>query len=349
MPRRASNPALRCQTPAPSDAGGFARGQGERGFAILVVIGTVGMLALAAALFSRVTNAQVRASAVAVETARARALAGAGINLAVLKLLDFRANPNGKNRGFAIGGDTFGCRLDGNLIAAEAHDEGGKIDLNFAGERLLGALLRGLGVDGARTEALVDTILDFRDGDNVKRAKGAEDAEYRAAGRPQGPKNAPFAAVEELNQVLGLDAELYARLSPFVTAHSGKDGIDPTVAQRQLIEILRRGDAPIAPSETGLELSLENHDSDLPTHYLASSTRNIFSIRSEVVMAGGVRFALEAIVDIAQMRPGGTAAAARQAPVYHLWRWHQVPSVAPDGGPAAADPTVPECELVPAT
>lgn len=332
-----------------ADACGLARGQGERGFAILVVIAAVGLLALAAALFSRVTSAQVRASAVAVETARARALAGAGINLAVLKLLDFRANPSGKNRAFAVGGDTFGCRLDGNLIVAQARDEGGKIDLNFAGERLLGALLRGLGVEGARADTLVDTILDYRDGDNVKRAKGAEDAEYRAAGRAQGPKNAPFAAVEELNQVLGLDAELYARLSPFVTAHSGKDGVDPMVAPRQLIEILRRGDAPIAPSETGLELSLENPDSDLPAHYIATSTRNIFSIRSEVVMAGGVRFALEAIVDIAQMRPGAAAAGVRQTPVYHLWRWHQVPSLTPDGVPAAADLALPECELMAAT
>ena len=332
-----------------ADARAFARCQGERGFAILVVIAAVGLLALAAALFSRVTNAQVRASAVAVETARARALAGAGINLAVLKLLDFRTHPNGKNRGFAIGGDTFGCRLDGNLIVAEARDEGGKIDLNFAGERLLGALLRGLGVEGARADTLVDTILDYRDGDNVKRAKGAEEADYRAAGRAQGPKNAPFAAVEELNQVLGLDAELSARLIPFVTAHSGKDGVDPMVAPRRLIEILRRGDAPSAPSETGLELTLETHDSDLPAHYVAASTRNIFSIRSEVVMAGGVRFALEAIVDIAQMRAGGAAAGVRPAPVYHLWRWHQVPSLAPDGVAAAADRALPECELLPAT
>jgi general secretion pathway protein K len=327
---------------------GFARCKGERGFAILVVIAAVGLLALAAALFARVTSSQVRASAVAVEIARARALAAAGINLAVLKLFDFRTNPNGKNRGFAIGRDTFGCRLDSNLIVAAAQDEGGKIDLNFANERLLGALLRGLSLEAARADALVDAILDYRDGDNIKRAKGAEDAEYRAAGRAQGPKNAPFAAVEELEQVLGFDAELLARLAPLVTAHSGKDGVDPVVAPRRLIEILRRGDAPLVPSDTGLDLQFDDQGADLPAPFVASSTRNIFSVRSDVVMAGGVRFALEAIVDIARMRPGA-AAGIRQAPVFHLWRWRQVPSIERDGVPATADLALPECELLPAS
>ena len=324
------------------------RRSSEHGFAILVVISAIGLLALAAALFARVTSSQVRASAVAVETARARALAAAGINLAVLKLFDFRTNPNGKSRGFAIGRETFGCRLDRNLIVAEAQDEGGKVDLNFAGERLLGALLRGLDLEAARADALVDAILDYRDGDNSKRAKGAEDAEYRAAGRAQGPKNAPFAAVEELEQVLGVDADLLARIAPFVTAHSGKDGVDPVVAPRRLIEILRRGDAPLAPSDAGLDLQFDDQGSDLPAPFVAPSTRNTFSVRSDVVMAGGVRFALEAIVDIARLRPAA-AAGVRQAPVFHLWRWRQVPSIERDGVPAAADLALPECELLPSS
>src|SRR5262245_11982636 len=326
----------------------FPRYRREKGFAILVVIAAIGLLAMAAALFARVTSSQVRASAVAVETARARALAAAGVNLAVLKLLDFRANPNGKHRPFAMGGEAFGCRLDTNLIIAEAQDEGGKVDLNFAGDRLLRALLRGLDVDGTRADALVDAILDYRDGDNIKRPKGAEEDEYRAAGRGQGPKNAAFAAVEELEQVLGLDAELVARMTPFVTAHSGKDGVDPVVAPRRLIEILRRGDTPIAASDTSLEFTFDDRASDLPAYFNAPSTRHTFAVRSEVVMAGGVKFALEAIVDIALLRPGAPAT-SRQGSVFHLWRWRQVPSVARDGAPDATAVALPECELLPAS
>ena len=99
-----------------------------------------------------------------------------------------------------------------------------------------------------------------------KRPKGAEEAEYRAAGRAS-HKNAPFAAVEELNQVLGIDAELFEEMTPFVTAHSGKEGIDPVVARRRLIEILRRGDTPLPPSDTGLDFQLDDRTSDLPVYF----------------------------------------------------------------------------------
>jgi general secretion pathway protein K len=290
---------------------------------MVLVIAAIGVLALATAVFAKVTQGQVRASAIAVETSRAKALAATGINLAVLKLLEFRGNPTGKQRDFAIAGQPFGCRLGHDLLVTAALDEGGKIDLNFANERLLRALLLGLNLQPGRADALVDAILDFRDGDTVKRPKGAEEAEYRAAGRA-GPKNAPFAATEELNQVLGIDAELAAQLAPFITAHSGKDGIDPIAAPRQLIEALRRGDQPAPPSDKSLDFTFAERTSDLPPHFAAASTRSIFSVRSEVVMGGGLRFALEAIVDLSAVRPRGGA--QQQTPVYHLWRWRQVPS-----------------------
>lgn len=316
----------------------------DTGFVMVIVIAAIGVLALASAVFAKVTRGQVRASAIAVETARARALADAGINLAVLKLLQFRGNPSGKQREFAIAGQAFGCRLGNDLLVTAAHDEGGKIDLNFATDRLLRAFLLGLDLEPGRADALVDAVLDFRDADNARRPKGAEEAEYRAAGRP-GPKNAPFAAIEELNQVLGVDPELIARLAPFVTAHSGKDGIDPIVAPRQLIEALRRGDRPTAPSETNLEASFAERTSDLPPYFMAPSSRSIFSVRSEVVTGGGLRFALEAIVDLSAIRQRGSIGGQQPGPVYHLWRWRQVPSQ-PDAELPNGDGQLPDCELL---
>ena len=316
----------------------------DHGFALVVVIAAIGLLTLAVSIFAKVTRAQVRASAVAVETARANAFAEAGINVAVLKLLDFRSNQNGKQRNFAIGGQAFSCQLGNNILVTEALDEGGKIDLNFASERLLSALLIGLNVEPARAHTVVDTILDYRDGDNVKRPKGAEETEYRAAGRAQGPKNAPFAAVEELNQVLGIDAELFEEMTPFVTAHSGKEGIDPVVARRRLIEILRRGDTPLPPSDTGLDFQLDDRTSDLPVYFTGRSTRNIFTVRSDVVMAGGARFALEAIVDISPLRASG-AAGSQPGRVYRPWRWRRVPSAEGAGVIGIAATALPECEL----
>jgi general secretion pathway protein K len=311
---------------------------------MVVVIAAIGLLAMAASIFVKVTRTQVRASAIAVETARADALAAAGINLAVLKLLAFRSHPSGKHRNFAIGGEAFGCRVGSDLLVTEARDEGGKIDLNFAGERLLRALLIGLDVEPASADAVVDAILDYRDGDGIKRPKGAEAAEYHAAGRAQGPKNAPFAAMEELGQVLGVDAALLEKLTPFVTAHSGKEGVDPAAAPRRLIEILRRGDTPAPASEVSLDLQSAEL-AELPSNFITRSTRNTFTVRSEVVMAGGLRFALEAIVDISSLRPAGPVAGAQTRPVYHVWRWRRVPSGDQEASIGSID-AVAQCELL---
>jgi len=317
----------------------------ESGFVMVVVIVSIGLLAMAASTFAKVTRTQVRASAIAVETARANALAAAGINLGVLKLLSFRSHPTGKERDFALGAQPFRCRIGNDVLVTAAVDEGGKIDLNFAGERLLRALLIGLDVEPAKAEALVDAILDYRDGDDVKRPKGAEQADYLAAGRLEGPKNAPFAATEELSQVFGLDPELLAKVTPFVTTHSGKEGVDPAVVQRRLKEILRRGDAAIPSVDTNLDLLFEDRSIDLPPAFVAHSTKNIFTVRTDVLTTSGVRFALEAVVDLTPSRPNGPLGSQDNRPVYHLWRWRRVPSTDPEAAIVIPTDAVSECEL----
>jgi general secretion pathway protein K len=295
----------------------FFRSKREQGFVLIVVIAAVGLLAMAAATFAKVTRAHIKSTMVAVETARADTIAEAGVNIAVLKLLAFRSNPNGGESDFATRGRVLGCLIDDNALFVRVLDEGGKIDLNFASERLLRALLVGLRVGSDRVDAVVDTVLDYRDGDNVKRPKGAEEGDYLAAGRAVGPKNAPFAALEELDHVLGVDPDLVTRMLPYVTAHSGRDGIDPMSAQRELIELLKLGDTPnTAPSEIENDQEFQDRMPDLPTHFMARSGRSIFAVRAEVVLSGGVRFAREAIVDISP----------QQGRPFRLWRWRRATS-----------------------
>src|SRR4029077_8905250 len=99
-----------------------------------------------------------------------------------------------------------------STVHISVQDEASKIDLNQAPEALLAVLFESVGIDPDKAQSLADAIADFRDADNLTRPRGAEEAEYRSAGLARGPKNAPFQMTEELQQVLGMTAEIYGRV-----------------------------------------------------------------------------------------------------------------------------------------
>jgi general secretion pathway protein K len=310
----------------------------DHGFALLLVIVAIGLLAYASAIFATSTRALVRTVSAQVESARAEAVAEVGINLAVLNIVQRRSGANRANRDWA--GRQGGCRIGEDHLFIQVQDEGGKIDLNFASERLLRALLAGLQVAPDRVASLVDAIVDFRDRDDAKRPNGAEAAEYFAAGRERGPKNAPFAIVEELHWVLGLDQELVGRMLPFVTAHSGKDGIDPDAAPRDLVGLIKNGDRTFYRSGDGEDIDFEPEFTGVPDHFIARSSRSVFTVRSEALMANGVRFVREAIVDLSPTRESRPE---QPAPVYRLWRWRRAGSNSDSTRPEASPVAVPPC------
>jgi general secretion pathway protein K len=83
--------------------------------------------------------------------------------------------------------------------------------------------------------ALAAAIVDWRDEDDLSLLNGAEDRDYRDAGRTLGAKDAPFVAVEELMQVLGMTPEIYARLAPEVSVDLEGAGFDERFASAAAI------------------------------------------------------------------------------------------------------------------
>jgi general secretion pathway protein K len=299
----------------------------ERGFVLIIVIAVLGLLALAAAGFAQVTRSQVKAAASNVGSSTAQGLADAGVQLAVLDLVLGRQDPSYQRR-FAVGEKPFACDAgDGRRLAVSITDEAGKVDLNAAADRLLQALLVGVGA----SKGLADAIIDFRDDDNIKRPQGAERDEYGAAGRP-GPKNAPFSAVEEIEQVLGVDAELAARLRPYITVYTGQAGIDTTSASRELLSILARGlggDEGSAGS-TAQDQSGET-DSPLPAmRFMGAQGRRFFALHA-AASADSSAFVREAVLEVGQSR----------ARPYTFLRWYR--GVLRDGDAALEDMGLPPC------
>jgi type II secretory pathway component PulK len=96
-------------------------------------------------------------------------------------------------------------------------DVSARLHLNHAAEDELRALFLGLGAGYGEAEVAAQSILDWRDADDLHRARGAEwDDWYRHQARLVVPRNAPFRSLSELRQVRGME-RLFPRAAPFLT------------------------------------------------------------------------------------------------------------------------------------
>ncbi len=89
--------------------------------------------------------------------------------------------------------------------AVRTEAAGSRIDANTADEELLQALFASLRIPSARSDSLVDALLDWRDSDDIARPLGAERAWYAAEERLL-PRNGPIANTRELRLISGFEA-----------------------------------------------------------------------------------------------------------------------------------------------
>jgi general secretion pathway protein K len=99
--------------------------------------------------------------------------------------------------------------LGGGTLRVRWVDEGGKININRADEATLRRVFTNLGIEEPVKAILVDSIMDWRDPDDLHRASGAENDYYRSLTPPYTAKNGPFDTVEDLLWVRGMTAELF--------------------------------------------------------------------------------------------------------------------------------------------
>ncbi len=252
----------------------------DRGFALVIVMWLCGLLALLALSFASSARVHVRIAENAVAAAQAETLADGGVRLGLIKLVA-EAERAGRGRPMALA-----CALPGGArLALSISDEAGRVNLNLANEALLAALLRGAGVTEDTAMRLADAIADYRDSDDLRRLNGAEAPEYEAAGLGTTPKNAPFAHLEELKAVLGINRQLFDAVKPHITLHSGLDGVDLREAPAGL-EALLAGGASVP----------------LPRGFAATSTGNAFLVRASVITDSGAHAVREAVATTIPVR-----------------------------------------------
>ncbi len=263
----------------------------ERGFILIAVLWVVGFLALAIAGFTVATRSHVQEASAEAASAEAATLADAGVNLAIADLVNAASERTWRRR-FLPDAQVRGCSIGAAALAISIVDEAGRVDLNTADEDLLRALIAGVGRPPEEARSLAARVLDWRDPDATKRRDGAEAPEYREAGRPE-PRNAPFAAPEELARVLGFDAALIARLRPFVTIYSRLPGIDVRKASPELIDVLAGNAANAAAAAFTF-----GRRARLPPSFAAPSSERVFRVRARAMTPRGAAFLREGVVEV---------------------------------------------------
>lgn len=174
------------------------------------------------------------------ERAKALALADGAIyyTMYMLNLPDMKAR-------WRADGTVYRWLVDGATVRIRIFDESGKVDINTSQESTLKTVINLALQNQQLAVQLADAIMDWRDGDDLKRNNGAEAAEYDAAGSKQKPQNRNFLMLEELRSVLGLKPDIYRRLEPWLTIYTGQDGLNPARASREILLGLFGGDQSI--------------------------------------------------------------------------------------------------------
>jgi len=197
----------------------------QRGVALLLVLWACTLLAILLGGYAALARTEGLQARYQFAQTQAHYAAEAGLMRAVYGL----QNPQQKQR-WVADGRAYTFRYDGATVSVRAIDEGGKVDLNAASPEVLQGLFQAAGLKPDKAQALADRVVDWRNPIGLEGEAASQRAAYVADGRDYGPRNGPFASVEELQMVLGMTPALYRQVAPVVTIWAGGASPDPNTA-----------------------------------------------------------------------------------------------------------------------
>ncbi|NKB37193.1 MAG: hypothetical protein GKR93_08485 [Gammaproteobacteria bacterium] len=267
----------------------------QNGVALVLVLWMLAILTVLVAGYSRVQRTETVLTANIVNASSAQALASAGISLTIRELLKPESEIS-----FRTDGTVHSRMYRGQQIKIDVRAESGKIDLNIAQPELLLGLLESVGYSSEISQSTLNTILDWRDKDNLTRPDGAEEPEYQEY--DYSAKNGVFNSVSELLLVKGMSLETYRLIAPVLTVHSNQAGIFPLSASREtLLAIPNILESDI--DDYIEQRSSPDNDNEFPPvldadgTYLATTKGNVFTIRS-VASINNIISSVEAVISI---------------------------------------------------
>jgi general secretion pathway protein K len=213
---------LRVQTdigPGNNSCSGAA-GFDNRGVALLMVLWVLVLLSVVVGEFCYSMRAEINITRNLKEKATVYYIALAGVHTALGEIAAKGGLPLQTKEIESMGGEEEEVHWRTNAdIAAMPYkdgyfkvwidDESGRFDLNVVDKQTIVKLLSGFELDDLQRQIIADSILDWRDTNNLHRVNGAEDDYYQSLPAPYFCKDGAFESVAELRLVRGVTEDLF--------------------------------------------------------------------------------------------------------------------------------------------
>jgi len=204
----------------------------EKGIALFMVLWVLILLSGIATEFCFAMRTEVNMVRNFKEQTEAYYIALAGLNRAIFELIRNESSPEKKklladeneetaetSTRWRMNTDIPPVSFAGGRFEVHIGNEAGKINLNTADEPLLKMMLNGFEIEEQEKSIIVDSIMDWRDENDLHRMNGAENDYYQSLPEPYECKNGDFDVIEELLMVRGVTPEIfYGGLKKIVTA-----------------------------------------------------------------------------------------------------------------------------------
>jgi general secretion pathway protein K len=222
-----------------------APARGQRGFALLIVLWMLVLIAFITAHVTAAGRTEIRIAGNLAANAAAQAAADGATYQAIFSLADPRPELR-----WALDRTPHDIDIGGSRVTLRLEDEDARVNPSYASPALLAALLQVVGSDPGSAASLANAIAEWAG--SGQRPPAAVLAEYQAAGLDYSPPGAPLESLDELLRVRGMTPALFAALRPHLTLFGqpvpDRAGADAEIAAALALLPPRTGGAqPLQP------------------------------------------------------------------------------------------------------
>ncbi|MGQ9647165.1 MAG: general secretion pathway protein GspK [Thermodesulfobacteriota bacterium] len=195
---------------------------GQKGVALILVLWVMTILSMVALELSFAMRTEINVAKNYKEELQGYAMAEGGVQRAIAELIykhDARLQQIKKTLSLEEGppeqkewvadGRPYLLPFEQGSCEIRIMSEAGKININRVSESLLRKIIGQLGLEEEAKDVVVDSILDWRDPNDLYRINGAENDYYLSLKDPYYCKNGNLDSIEELLLIRGVTPELY--------------------------------------------------------------------------------------------------------------------------------------------